>query len=67
MDDGGGAFGAAARYTAAGLITSVRDGKAVVHHRTALGSLPLGTPHDPDAQRLTDPANPASRRHPRHL
>jgi DNA-binding transcriptional ArsR family regulator len=33
---------------AAGLITSTRDGKAVVHHRTALAGLLLGAPHHPD-------------------
>lgn len=33
---------------AAGLITSTRDGKAVLHQRTALANLLLGTPHRPD-------------------
>jgi DNA-binding transcriptional ArsR family regulator len=36
-----------AALRAAGLIISVRDGKAVIHHRTALGSLLLGAPHEP--------------------
>ncbi len=34
-----------AALRAAGLITSVRDGKAVIHHRTALANLLLGSPH----------------------
>jgi len=32
----------------AGLITTTRDGKALVHRRTALANLLLGTPHHPD-------------------
>ncbi|WP_418961010.1 ArsR/SmtB family transcription factor [Streptomyces tritici] len=34
-----------AALRAAGLITTVRAGRAVLHHRTALGSLLLGTAH----------------------
>lgn len=45
----------AAALRAAGLITSVRDGKAVIHYRTALGSLLLGTPHENDPG-ATEPA-----------
>jgi DNA-binding transcriptional ArsR family regulator len=36
-----------AALRAAGLITSVRDGKAVIHRRSALGDLLLGVRHDP--------------------
>lgn len=36
-----------AALRAAGLIVSVRDGKSVIHERTALGSLLLGVPHGP--------------------